>query len=412
MDALAERGHTIIVLTSKKDTVSPSQHPESKYPIFRQLHVHRAGSLIDRMTLQRWSYPLGILLVFMRELWFSWRDVIFLEEQIEQFQPDVIYLGQIMPFSKIIIPFLAGFDLPFILDDGGYTAADAFENKGIWFKYVEGYASKYSFVNSIKPLVINLIGFVSGRRIKSKWAWPEKMQILFKREYNLKMAKEKGVSVEGAKVIHSGVNTDLFNFQSRHKLHSPILIILPGRIEPLKGQIDAARLLIRLLEKEIDAQLLLVGETRVESYYYEIEKEISTRRLENCITHTPMVTHEKLVELYHQADICFFPTYHKFGFSRTPLEAMACGCIVISYGNEGSGEVIRNQQNGFLVPSADYSTMVDIVKGLISSPELVCDITKEARREIEEKYSMKRYIDRIEEIIQNSVVTPKRTVSI
>ena len=82
---------------------------------------------------------------------------------------------------------------------------------------------------------------------------------------------------------------------------------------------------------------------------------------------------------------------------------MACGCIVISYGNEGSGEFIRNKQTGFLVSPGDYLSVVDIINELIFNPGIVKQITSEARNEIEEKYSLNRYVDRIEEIIQNLV---------
>ena len=123
-----------------------------------------------------------------------------------------------------------------------------------------------------------------------------------------------------------------------------------------------------------------------------------------------MVTQDKLVGLYHQADICFFPSYQEPGFSRTPLEAMACGCIVISYGNEGSDEIIRNKQTGFLVPPGDYLGIVAIIKELVSNHKMVNSIAWEARKEIEEFFSMNRYIDRIEETVLNSAGSPLQTI--
>ena len=97
--------------------------------------------------------------------------------------------------------------------------------------------------------------------------------------------------------------------------------------------------------------MIFAGAHNDDNYYHEILDAIQNKSLADKVTIQPMLTQDELVRHYQEADICFFSSYQEIGFSSTPLEAMACGCIVISYGNEGSDEIIDNGENGFLVPA-------------------------------------------------------------
>ena len=109
-----------------------------------------------------------------------------------------------------------------------------------------------------------------------------------------------------------------------------------------------------------------------------------------------MLTAEELAAHYHNADICFFPSHFRTGFSRVPLEAMACGCLVISYGNEGSDEIIKDRETGFLVEERAYTRMMQIIRKLVKNPYEVERITQAVGKEIEEKYSLEHYSAKIE----------------
>lgn len=381
LDELARRGHKIRVITSIKETSSKSYVQTDNYKIFRKFHIRKkARHFIDEVILDV-------------------QDTAFLDRQIKHFQPDVIYLGHIQPLSKATMPYLAACKIPIVYDEGGSGLIHSWEHKGIWFYFVDEYVSQYSILNTIKPFVINIICKMSGNKIKSQWDWPGNMRIIFNSELNLKNAISKGVPINGAKVIHSGIDIEKFSFISKTNFGSPLLFIIPGRIEPQKGQIDAVRLLGKLRECGLDGNMIFVGENVSNSYYIEIENEIKMFHLENKIKSIPMITQDKLIDFYHMADICFFPSYQKAGYSRVPLEAMACGCIVISYGNEGSDEIIRNKETGFLVPSGEYRGIADVVKEMISNPKMVRDILWRARKEVEDNCSMQKYVDRIEEVI-------------
>lgn len=387
IDELYSRGHRILVITSKKETFQKPSLRVSEYKLFRNLHIRKNSRH------------------FIIEVICDLLDVMFLDRQIKTFQPNVIYLGHVNCLSKALLPYLAECKIPIVYDEGGIGLIHSWEKRGKWFYFIEEYINRYSLVNRIKPLVVNIISKVSGNKIKTQWAWPANMQIYFNSELNLKNALAKGVPVNGAKVIHSGIDVKKFNFISKTNIKSPLSIIVPGRIEPLKGQKDAVKLLLSLRENNIDGNIVFAGENFSSSYYSEIEKEINEFHMEGKVIILPMVEQDKLIDLYHGADICFFPSYHKTGYSRVPLEAMACGCIVLSYGNEASNEFIRNRQTGYIVPSGDYGRIAKIIRTMISNPKMVEEMVHNARKGIEDNHGMQKYIDKIEAVVIDAAET-------
>jgi glycosyltransferase involved in cell wall biosynthesis len=295
--------------------------------------------------------------------------------------------------------------MPIVYDEGGAGLIDSWEDKGIWYKFTDEYVCRYTVLNSAKSLVVKTVQRLSDGQLRAQWAWPYKMHIFFNSELNRGSAVARGVPLSGAKVIHSGIDPERFSFATRKGLGVPLSIIAPGRIEPRKGQLDAVRLLAKLKECGAEGRLILVGERWVESYCSEIEREIRELELGDHVALIPMVSQDELAALYHQADICFFPSHYRTGFSRIPLEAMACGCILISYGNEGSDEIIRDGHNGFLVSPTDYQGIACIVGELMTRPEEVSDLAATARSEIEAKFSLEKYVDAIEQFISVAVET-------
>jgi glycosyltransferase involved in cell wall biosynthesis len=357
------------------------------------------GGLIKWLEGGRRTHSLGMIFVFMRELLFDILDTRFIDRQMKQFQPDVIYLGHITILTRALMPYLATCHVPIVYDEGGSGLIDSREEKGIWYKFIEEYEGRFPITSEVKSIIITLMCWLSAQRIKSKWAWPTDLHIFFNSELNRRNAIIKGVPVSGARVIHSGIDAEKFSFLPRSGFGLPIVIISPGRFEPRKGQLDAVKIIAKLVEAGLNVILILIGTKGNKSYYQDVEKSIRILHMEEKIILMHMVEHNHIVDIYHKADICLFPSYYKTGFSRIPMEAMACGSIVISYGNEGSDEIIRDRQTGFIVDPGDLSGIVKIIKEMILDPEMSTKIAQEARREIEDEFSMQKYVDQIETIL-------------
>jgi glycosyltransferase involved in cell wall biosynthesis len=377
LDGLTERGHQILLLTNLPQ--KKGLPPESgRYEVVRRLH--------NRMKAK----------FFPSELLEDLLDTRLLEEHLGKFQPDLIYIGHLYVFCKTLLPYLANTNVPIYYDEGGSGLLDAWEDHGRWFRFSGDWRSRFAPINWIKPNAIQLICGLSKGRIQKNWQWPLKLHVTYNSRTSLEIAGKKGVPIENYQVLHSGIDLTHFEFKQRSGIGTTLNIIVPGRLEKRKGQIDAVVLLQELVRRGVDARVILAGSVWTDSYDREIERLAKAAGISSRVQILPMLTQNELIAKYHESDVCFFTSYQNIGFSRTPLEAMACGCVVISYGNEGSDEIIRNGETGFLVDPGDIPQAADIIERLITQPEQVRQITRAARQQVESNHSLKKYVDTIE----------------
>lgn len=383
MDGLASRGHDVLLLTTRARKVRKLGLDRSGYPIYRRLHnTYKA----------KW---------FPKELLYDLLDKKILEETIQEFNPQLIYLGHIYPITKQLLPFLSTLDCPILCDEGGNSLKGAWTDHGRWFRLLTDFEFENGFLNKLLPFFKKIILSITRGKLIDRWAWPEEMSIVFNSELNLQNARYFGVPVQKSRVIHSGVDASKFSFKPRQTLSSPLKILIPGRIEKQKGQIDGVRLLKELANQGIRSDLLLIGTCSDIDYCTKIKDEIDQIGLQTQVVFQEMVPHEELASYYHESDICFFSSYHHSGFSRVPLEAMACGCVVLSYGNEGSDELIENERNGFIVDPENLYQTVNKIRSLMNDPGKYQTIITSARKLVEDQHSLDQYIDKIEVLIQS-----------
>ena len=402
MDALASRGHELCVLTTKPDPTMKAAHSDFAYPVRRVLHgASRKMRFPDRLTTHRLTHSIGVGLVFLREIHNNMRDLAQVEREINAFKPDLIYLGHIMPLCQELLPFLARQDLPIIADEGGASLTCAFHGGGLWRRFLAEFPEHNFFQRLIKRSFARAVGFFSHGRMQEERHWPV-ISAFFNSELNAHNAQEAGVPLARAKVIHSGIDTNKFTFQRAKPFANPLTLLLPGRIEQNKGHLDAVELCAALSARGIPCTLTIAGDRWKEAYTQEVENRILDLGLNSTVRILPMQDRASLVVLYHQADICLFLSHAHTGFSRIPLEAMACGSLLFSYGNEGSDEILRDGENGFLIPEGDILTAANRISTLLAEPERVESLVHRARIEIENDYSMDIYISKIEAFLFES----------
>jgi glycosyltransferase involved in cell wall biosynthesis len=338
-----------------------------------------------------------MLLTLVREVLLDLHDLAFVDRQVTNFRPDVIYLGHVTNLSKGLVPHLA--EMPLVYDEGGSGLIHLWTDKGIWYKLTDEIVPGHSVTRSLMSLVVDVVCRISGGRLRPRFAWPKNMHVVFNSALNQANALAAGVPVDGAEVVRSGVDTNRFTFHPREAVGMPLRIVVPARFEPKKGHLSAVSLMTSLADAGVDARMTMLGERRSVPCFSEVERAVRDSGLAERVQLLPPVSQERMSEYYRETDVCFFPSMHRTGFSRAPLEAMASGCVVISYGNEGSDEIIRDGNDGFLVQPADFAGIVAIIGGLISNPERVRLITAAARKTIETRFSLELYVDRLERVV-------------
>ncbi len=113
-----------------------------------------------------------------------------------------------------------------------------------------------------------------------------------------------------------------------------------------------------------------------------------------------VVPHPVLRQLFQISAAHLYLTY-PFVLSWSVLEAMACGALVIGSDTAPVKEVIRDGQNGLLVPFFDTDALAEAILGALKDPESHLGMRAAARRTIERRFRLDRCLGLQQDMIEN-----------
>lgn len=210
-------------------------------------------------------------------------------------------------------------------------------------------------------------------------------------------------------VIPNTIDLSVFNIhnqnESRQALGLPedkyILLFGAARIDdPIKGFDILLKAIQYLLDKKIytkeNLHLVTFGTFK---HPQEIIPQIP-------IAHTEMgwINNKQIMsQLYSAANITLSTSLYET-FGQTLIEAQACGCPPISFGNSGQADIIVHKVNGYL---AEYLSIESLAEGIewgLSKGKYIK--REELRQNVFKKYSStviaKQYIKLYQEIIRQA----------
>ena len=135
-----------------------------------------------------------------------------------------------------------------------------------------------------------------------------------------------------------------------------------------------------LLPNFIDHALFRPGQnSRIDNRVLCIPKgkhRASLATLSRRVEHLPFrfkfvenVSQSELIVEYQKADI-FVHLNHPEGFGLPPLEAMACGCVVVGYHGGGGQEFMLNEQTALIADNGDIDAVVSKLEFIHHNPDI------------------------------------------
>jgi len=129
-------------------------------------------------------------------------------------------------------------------------------------------------------------------------------------------------------------------------------------------------------------------------YYEEVCETLRRAGEEGGIELYENYSHERMGELYSQADIFVLPsTNEQLGIS--PVEAMAHGCAVICSDNIGAAGYIEHGVNGLLFGVNSYDDFKNFLAGLLSNKERVEDLGQAAVETMEQHHRPEQFVEQV-----------------
>ncbi len=186
-----------------------------------------------------------------------------------------------------------------------------------------------------------------------------------------------------------GSGVDLAQFSPTPQPKDTPLIILPARQLWDKGVEDFVEA-ARLLQSEgARARFALVGDSDPENPSSIPVTQLNNWQQEGVIEWWGWRGDMK--QVYAQASIVCLPSYRE-GVPKTLLEASACGRPIVASDVPGCREVVRNGENGYLVPPHDFRAVAEALKRLINDPSKRIQMGNRGREIAVNEFSMARVI--------------------
>jgi glycosyltransferase involved in cell wall biosynthesis len=190
-------------------------------------------------------------------------------------------------------------------------------------------------------------------------------------------------------VVNPGVDTDRFKPLPKKKAGHRIMHV--GGLksgEEYKGLETSLRAMAELKPKYPDVQLAVVGNGERQPYY---EKMAAQLGITTGVKFYGRLAGQELVEAYQASDVLLLPS-HAESFGMVIIEAMACGVPVVASGIDGTPEVVRANETGFLVEPDDILGFAKGVSTFFDDRMLAKQFSQASRRVAVETY---QWVDKV-----------------
>ena len=219
------------------------------------------------------------------------------------------------------------------------------------------------------------------------------------------VVQERFRGIPKAVTIYSGVDfkefhPDIDGSPLRNQLGlsgSEVLVGMVGRIGPGKGHEDFLRALSVVVKKRKGVSGVIVGK----AFKDFLSREAALKALAGELGLEDHVTfigfREEMPTVMAALDIFVLSTVAE-PFSRSLLEAMACGKAVIATNAGGVPEVVTDRKTGLLIAPRNPEEMADALLFLIDNPRERHRLGKEARLRTETSFSFEAHVQSLESL--------------
>ncbi len=189
-------------------------------------------------------------------------------------------------------------------------------------------------------------------------------------------------------IIPNGIDTREFTPVQKSHIAKKKIIYL-GRLCEEKGVILLPEIISKLKDDSLVEKLDVYGSGPMAK---ALKDKINDFNLNNKIFLKGPIPHDQVNKTFGNYDILIMPSY-KEGHPIVLLEAMACGLIPIVSCIEGSTDiVVEHNSNGYLCEPGNTDQFAATLQFAIKSSSLSA-MSIEARRTIEDKYSIKYMVE-------------------
>jgi glycosyltransferase involved in cell wall biosynthesis len=200
---------------------------------------------------------------------------------------------------------------------------------------------------------------------------------------------ERVISPDRAALIR-GSGVDTRRFVPAPEPAGPPLVVLPARMLRDKGVFEFVAAAERLKAEGVAARFALVGDPDPDNP--ASIPEATLKRWADGGAVEWWGWREKMVEVFQQCHLVCLASYRE-GLPKALIDAAACGRAIVTCDVPGCREVVRDGENGLLVPPRDGAALATALRRLIGDPKLRRAMGERGRALAVAEFSVERVIE-------------------
>lgn len=177
-------------------------------------------------------------------------------------------------------------------------------------------------------------------------------------------------------VITPGVDFEIFHPIEADRCRRELgldgrVILFVGRLNPWKGLEYLIAAMKNVNECFRNASLVIVGDGPLEESCRQLS---SSHGISDSVIFKGRVSHTDLPKYYAAADVLVLPSFYE-SFSMVVLEAMACGCPVVTTRNVQAVMAMGDEASE-VIPPGDSDAIASSVTGILADEALAADMRR------------------------------------
>jgi glycosyltransferase involved in cell wall biosynthesis len=180
----------------------------------------------------------------------------------------------------------------------------------------------------------------------------------------------------------------------------PFLVGWVGRMTAVKRTDLVVRVLRRLVDRGVDAHLLLVGDgpdrDGLERYAHDLGV------IRRCLF---LGYQEDVARYYEAMDALLLPSVNE-GTPVSVIESLAAGRPAVATRVGGTPDVVRDGVDGFLVDSDDADDLAARLAELAADPARRAQMGAAGRERVLERYAVDRLVDDVDALYRRLLASP------
>lgn len=193
-----------------------------------------------------------------------------------------------------------------------------------------------------------------------------------------------------------GSGVDLARFEAAPEPQATPLVVLASRMLREKGIsdfVDAAR---ELKGRGVEARFALIGEPDRGNPKSHTKEELGEWARSGVVEWWGF--RKDIHSVFAEAHVVCLPTYYGEGVPKVLIEAAACGRPIVTTDTPGCRDIVRQGDNGLLVPPRNVAALAEALELLISQPLLRSQMGARGRARVEAEFGVDAVVGQTLEI--------------